>query len=183
MVLYFFRDPERDTPQGENLIVSPADGKVVEIKDIYEGKFLKSEAKKVSIFMSLFNVHVNRSPIDGKVTYRDYVRGMKKPAFGAGSSNLNERSYLGIEGKIRLLLVQVAGFVARRIVTYPKIGDALKAGERIGIIKLGSRVELYLPLNVEVVVKVGDKVRAGETILGVVKDNEDESKDEEGKVA
>lgn len=98
-------------------------------------------------------------------------------AFGTRASKLNERSYLGMEGDIKVLLVQVAGFIARKIVTYPKEGDFLKRGERIGIIKFGSRVELYLPTTVELSVKVGDKVRAGETILGVIK------KDEEGKMA
>lgn len=177
LLLYFFRDPEREVPQGNNLILSPADGRVVEISESYDNKFLKTEAKKVSIFMSLFDVHVNRSPIEGKVVYRDYVRGFKRMAFGAKSSRLNERSYLGIEGDVRILLVQVAGFVARKIVTYPREGDLLKRGERIGIIKFGSRVELYLPTSVELSVKVGDRVKAGETILGVIR------KDEEGKVA
>lgn len=177
LLIYFFRDPEREIPQGGNLILSPADGKVIEIVESYDNKFLKADVRKVSIFMSLFNVHVNRSPIEGKVVYRDYVRGFKKMAFGTRASKLNERSYLGIEGDIKVLLVQVAGFIARKIVTYPKEGDFLKRGERIGIIKFGSRVELYLPTTVELSVKVGDKVRAGETILGVIK------KDEEGKMA
>lgn len=177
LLIYFFRDPEREIPQGGNLILSPADGKVIEIVESYDNKFLKADVRKISIFMSLFNVHVNRSPIEGKVVYRDYVRGFKKMAFGTRASKLNERSYLGIEGDIKVLLVQVAGFIARKIVTYPKEGDFLKRGERIGIIKFGSRVELYLPTTVELSVKVGDKVRAGETILGVIK------KDEEGKMA
>ncbi|MCS7232941.1 MAG: phosphatidylserine decarboxylase family protein [Synergistetes bacterium] len=178
-LVYFFRDPEREIPQDNNLILSPADGRVLEVVESYDNRFLKSEAKKVSIFMSLLNVHVNRSPIDGKVVYRDYVRGFKKMAFGSKSSKLNERSYLGIEGKIKVLLVQVAGFVARRIVTYPKEGDFLRKGDRIGIIKFGSRVDLYLPTSVELFVKVGDRVKAGETILGVI--NKDEN--EERKVA
>lgn len=177
LLIYFFRDPEREIPQGGNLILSPADGKVIEIVESYDNKFLKADVRKISIFMSLFNVHVNRSPIEGKVVYRDYVRGFKKMAFGTRASKLNERSYLGMEGDIKVLLVQVAGFIARKIVTYPKEGDFLKRGERIGIIKFGSRVELYLPTTVELSVKVGDKVRAGETILGVIK------KDEEGKMA
>ncbi len=176
-LLYFFRDPERFPPLEEGAVVSPADGRIIDISEAFENKFLKDRANRVSIFMSLFDVHVNRSPIEGKVLFRDYLRGAKRMAFGAKSSLDNERSFVGIQGDIPVLLVQVAGFVARRIVTYPKVGDFLKKGERLGIIKFGSRVDLYLPTCVELSVKVGDKVRAGETVLGVIK------KDEEGKMA
>ncbi|KUK14560.1 MAG: Phosphatidylserine decarboxylase proenzyme [bacterium 42_11] len=183
MVAYFFRDPERKIPEGEGLVLSPADGRIIEIGETYEDRFLKADVKKVSIFMSLFNVHVNRSPIDGKVVYRDYVKGLKKAAFRSEASDMNERAYLGIEGSIKLLLVQVAGFVARRIVTYPKVGDFIKRGDRIGIIKFGSRVELYLPKEVDLLVRVGDRVKAGETVLGVIVGDEGKDEGEEGKMA
>lgn len=173
-LIYFFRDPERKVPQEEGLIISPADGKVIDISEAFENKFLKDRSIKISIFMSLLDVHVNRSPIDGEVVFRDYVRGAKRMAFGSKASASNERSYVGIRGEIPILLVQVAGFLARRIVTYPKVGDFLKRGDRFGIIKLGSRVEVFLPTNVDIKVKVGSRVKAGETVLGVIRRNEDE---------
>ncbi len=176
-LLYFFRDPDRTTPAGDEVIISPADGKVIEISEVFEERFLKAPSKKISIFMSLLDVHVNRAPLDGKVVYKDYVPGAKKVAFASKTSEINERSYLGLSGRIPVLLVQIAGFIARRIVTYPQEGDFLRKGERFGIIKLGSRVDLYLPSDVTLLVRRGDKVRAGETVLGVVKENE------KGKVA
>ncbi len=176
-LLYFFRDPDRTTPAGDEVIVSPADGKVIEISEVFEGRFLKGPSKRISVFMSLLDVHVNRAPLDGKVIYKDYVPGAKKVAFAPKTSEINERSYLGLSGRIPVLLVQIAGFIARRIVTYPQEGDFLRKGERFGIIKLGSRVDLYLPPDVILLVREGDKVKAGETVLGVVKE------DEEGKVA
>ncbi|MCD6362758.1 MAG: phosphatidylserine decarboxylase [Synergistetes bacterium] len=171
-LLYFFRDPDRVAPCGEEVIVSPADGKIIEISDTFEGRFLNAPSKKISIFMSLLDVHVNRAPLDGKVVYKEYVPGAKKVAFAPKTSEINERSYLGLRGRVPVLLVQIAGFVARRIVTYPEEGDYLRKGERFGIIKLGSRVDLYLPPHVSLLVREGDKVKAGETVLGVVIENE-----------
>ena len=162
--LWFFRDPERK-PEGEGWL-SPADGTVVEIMDAeheYTGK-----ATKIGIFMSGFNVHVNRFPVAGKVGYAKYVPGKKWFAIAPKASEINERFYVGAEcAKGRFILVQIAGIMARRIACHVSIGDALDRGQRYGMIKLGSKVDIYLPLSVRPAVKIGDKVRAGQTVIGV----------------
>jgi phosphatidylserine decarboxylase len=163
----FFRDPERDIPSVKGIFVSPADGKVILIRDIYEKDYLKAESKEISIFMSLFNVHVNRSPCDGKVTFTKHSAGKFFVAHKDIASMENENNIIVIEGEYGKILVrQVAGFIARRIVCRAKTGDELKRGERYGMIKFGSRLDIYLPKDTKIKVKVGDKVRAGETIIG-----------------
>lgn len=169
-VLFFFRDPERNITIDEKCFLSPADGKIIEISEIYEDQFFKSKAIKVSIFLSLFNIHVNRSPITGKVTYKSYRPGKYLPAFKSHASEINERNTIGIENEYTKVLVhQITGFVARRIVCWSNIGDFLKQGERFGLIKFGSCTEIIVPIDTEIKVKVGDSVKGGLTVIGVIK--------------
>lgn len=164
--LNFFRDPERITPDLKNVVVSPADGKIVIVKDVYEGEFLKENAKQISIFMSPLNVHVNRIPIDGKIEYFKYVEGEYLVAFHEKADKRNERTEIGIANNLgKMLFTQVAGFVARRIECNLKVGDSVKMGERFGMIKFGSRSDIFVPADWKLKVKMGDKVTAGETIL------------------
>ena len=166
MVL-FFRDPERKIPEGEGIFVSPADGKVILVRDVYEKDYLKSESKEISIFMSLINVHVNRSPCDGKVSIVKHLSGKFLVAHKDAASMKNENTVMVLEGKDGKIVVrQVAGFLARRIVCRAEVGDKLRRGERYGMIKFSSRLDVYLPKDVKIKVKSGDKVKAGETILG-----------------
>jgi phosphatidylserine decarboxylase len=163
----FFRDPERTTPKGENLIIAPADGKVVVVKKIFDNEFFNSDVWQVSIFMSPLNVHVNRNPISGVVKHTRYVKGEYFAAFEDKASEKNEQMIVGLEnanGKV--LFKQIAGFIARRIVCQLKLGDTVNAGERFGMIKFGSRVDVLLPSSVDLRTKVGDITIAGETILG-----------------
>ncbi|SEF51031.1 phosphatidylserine decarboxylase [Caloramator fervidus] len=169
-VLFFFRDPERTIPFDEKSFLSPADGKVIDICEIEENEFFKSKAIKVSIFLSLFNIHVNRSPISGKVTYKKYRPGKYLPAFKSHASEINEKNIIGIENEYTKVLVsQITGFVARRIVCWSKIGDTLKQGERFGLIKFGSCTEIIMPIDTEIKVKIGDTVKGGLTVIGVIK--------------
>lgn len=167
--LNFFRDPERITPEGDNLVVSPADGVVVQIKELQEDEYIKGEAIQVSIFMSPLNVHVNRYPITGRVGYFKYHPGEYLVAYEDKSSLRNERTHIGVEnGRTKVLFKQIAGFVARRIVANVNVGDKTVAGQRFGMIRFGSRVDVIMPRGVEVKVKLGDKTAAGETVVAVV---------------
>jgi phosphatidylserine decarboxylase len=169
-IAFFFRNPERTIPEGKDIFVSPADGKVILIKDIHEKDYLKAESKEISIFMSLFDVHVNRAPCDGKVCLIKHSPGKFLVAYKDTASMENENTVIILQGKDEKILVrQVAGYLARRIVCRAKVGDVLKRGERYGMIKFGSRLDVYLPKDAEIKVKLGDKVRAGETIIGVSK--------------
>ncbi|AER66129.1 phosphatidylserine decarboxylase related protein [Thermovirga lienii DSM 17291] len=164
-LLWFYRDPEREAPNIEGAWVSPADGKVVEIERAYHP--FTGEACKVGIFMSPLDVHVNRCPYDGDVAFLEYAPGKKWMAFEPKASELNERFYVGLDTKRgRAMVVQIAGFLARRISSTVNMGERLKRGDRIGMIKLGSKVDLYLPDGVNPVVKVGDRVKAGISIIG-----------------
>jgi phosphatidylserine decarboxylase len=166
-MLYFFRDPERIAPEGDNIFVSPADGKVILIKNVYEEQYLKDNAIEVSIFMSPLNVHVNRSPCDGVVESVVHTSGKFLSAFKHEASLQNENIAMLLNTKHGKVLVrQVAGFVARRAVCRVKPGDTLKKGQRYGIIKFSSRLDVYLPKDADIKVKLGDKVKAGETIIG-----------------
>ena len=166
--IYFFRDPERTTPEGENLIISPADGKVILIEDVQENDFFKSNVKMISIFMSAFNVHVNRIPISGKVVYFDYKKGAFHQAFKDEASYENEQAIIGIESNgFKILFKQIAGIFARRIVCNIRKGSEVKQGERFGMIKFGSRLDIFLPESVKIKVKLKEKVKAGETIIGI----------------
>lgn len=166
LTLNFFRDPERTTPTKNNIIVAPADGKIILIKDIYDDKFINGKAKQVSIFMSIFNVHVNRIPVSGKIAYLKYHQGEYLTAYDDKASEKNERMEIGIETKSgKVLFTQVAGFIARRIVCELKENQEVMIGNRFGMIKFGSRVDVIVPANWIVKVKKNDKVYAGETIL------------------
>jgi phosphatidylserine decarboxylase len=167
MVL-FFRDPERTTPGDKGVFVSPADGKVILIKDVYEKDYLKSDSKEISIFMSIFDVHVNRAPCDGTVNLVQHFPGQFLAAHKDAASIKNENTIMVLEGNDgRILVRQVAGLLARRIVCKVKAGDVLRCGERYGMIKFGSRLDVYLPKDAEIKVTLGDKVKAGETVLGI----------------
>jgi phosphatidylserine decarboxylase len=167
--LYFLRDPDRTVPQGDTLVLAPADGTIVQIVDVDEPEYVKCPSVQISIFMSPLNVHVNRFPVSGTIGYYRYVPGEYLVAFDEKSSLRNERTHIGVEnGKVRLLFKQIAGFVARRIVANVKVGDRAVAGARFGMIKFGSRVDVILPKSVDVRVRVGDKTVAGETVLAVV---------------
>lgn len=169
--LWFFRDPDREVAGQERDIVSPADGMVLSVSEVVEPRHMNGRAVCVRIFLSLFDVHVNRAPVAGQVVYRDYVRGGFAPAFSADVGERNERSYVGlVAGPHRVLVVQIAGRVARRIVTWPHIGDRLARGQRFGLIKFGSCTQLYLPTSSTVLVRPGDKVRAALTVIGRLPD-------------
>jgi phosphatidylserine decarboxylase len=159
-MLYFFRDPRRDVPTGEGLIVSAADGRVTRIDN-------NADSKLVSVFLSPLDVHINRSPIKGTITSITYTQGRKMPATSDEASLLNERNSLVIEGDdITVTCTQIAGILARRIVCWSKAGDNLERGQKFGLIKFGSRTDILMPANVEIAVKVGDRVKGGETIIG-----------------
>jgi phosphatidylserine decarboxylase len=157
---FFFRNPHREIPTEKDLIISAADGKVTRIEDRDEGKF-------VSVFLSPFDVHINRSPIAGEVIDVKLFKGKKAPATSNEASQTNERNALTIKGdNMTVVCTQIVGILARRIVCWSKIGDKLDRGERFGLIKFGSRTDLLMPKNVKIYVKVGDRVKGGETIIG-----------------
>jgi phosphatidylserine decarboxylase len=165
---FFFRNPKRKIPTLQNIILSPADGKIIHVGECEEDRFLKERALKVSIFMSVFNVHLNRVPVSGKVLERSYHPGRFLIASVEKSSLLNEQNafILETEDRFKILLIQIAGFVARRIVCYAKAGDTLRMGEIFGLIRFGSRIDLYLPTWVKPIVRVGQHVKGGESIIG-----------------
>ena len=166
-MVYFFRDPEREIPVSENVFVSPADGKIILIQNVREEKLLKADAMEVSIFMSPLNVHVNRAPCGGTVEAVVHTPGKFFSAFKHEASLQNENIAMLLDTKYGKVLVrQVAGFLARRAVCRVKPGEVLKKGERYGVIKFSSRVDLYLPKGARIRVKLGDVVKAGETIIG-----------------
>ena len=165
-VAYFFRDPERVGDRGASLMVSPADGKLIMITDVDEPSFVQGRAIRLSIFMNVFNVHVNRYPVDGVVKYIHYNKGKFFNASAEKSSLENEQMSVGIEtGGHRVLVRQIAGLIARRIVTYSKLGETVRQGDRMGIIRFGSRVDVFLPPGSTVRSKLGDVTTAGVTIL------------------
>ena len=165
-VAYFFRDPERTGERGPRLVVGPADGKLIMITEVDEPSFIGGRAVRLSIFMNVFNVHVNRYPVDGVVKYVHYNKGKFFNAAAEKSSLENEQMSVGIETpRYRVLVRQIAGLIARRIVTYSKVGEAVKQGDRMGIIRFGSRVDVFLPLGSTVRSKLGDSTTAGVTIL------------------
>jgi phosphatidylserine decarboxylase len=166
-VVAFFRDPERSWSRGERLIVAPADGKVVSVIEVDEPAFMMGRALRVSIFMNVFDCHVNRYPADGTVAYRHYNPGEFGHAAAEKSSLSNEQASVGVTApRGKLLVRQIAGLVARRIVTDHEVGTAVHQGERLGMIRFGSRVDLFLPLGTRVLVHVGDTTRVGVTVVG-----------------
>ena len=168
--IYFFRNPNRKIPADENLIVSPADGTVQDVVEVESDDFIKSPCRKVIIFLSVFDVHVNRSPIAGEIKIQKYICGRFRPAYKDSVGFENERHLIGIENeKLRVTVTQVAGILARRIVSWVTLDDKLEKGELYGLIRFGSCTELVMPSSVEVLVKKGDKVRGGESIIGKIK--------------
>jgi phosphatidylserine decarboxylase len=165
-VVYFFRDPERTGARGEHLVVSPADGLVVMVAEVEEPTFISGMATRISIFMNVFNVHVNRYPVNGVVRYLQYNKGLFLHAAHEKASLDNEQMSVGIEsGSRRILVRQIAGLIARRIVNYAKAGDAAEQGARMGIIRFGSRVDVFIPTDSAVRIKVGERTVAGTTVL------------------
>lgn len=168
---WFFRDPDRIVPAGEGLIVSPADGKIIEVSEAKEERFLKDRAIKVSIFLNLFDVHVNRIPCSGRIRGMHYQPGKFLAANKDLASKENEQNAILLEtpSGAKLVFVQVAGLVARRIICWVKEGDAVERGFRFGMIRFGSRTDLFLPLGTEIKVQLGQKVKGGSSIIGVLK--------------
>ncbi|MEW6622452.1 MAG: phosphatidylserine decarboxylase family protein [Bacillota bacterium] len=163
----FFRDPHRDIPEDQDIIVSPADGTILGVTEVEEKDYFKTRVKKVSIFLSVLDVHINRSPIKGTVAKVRYVPGKFLAAYKQEAAVCNEQNMVFIEGeKFPVLVVQIAGFIARRIVCRVQEGVELERGQRFGLIRFGSCTELYVPIGTEIEVKKGDKVRGGETIIG-----------------
>lgn len=169
-ILFFFRDPQRVTPPGDDLVVSPADGKVVVVKDIHESDYLHQDVKQISIFLSIFDVHVNRVPISGKVESVKYHPGKFHIAALEKASLENENSAMVIaDGNTKILVKQIAGILARRIICYVRPGDVINKGERYGLICFGSRVDIFLPENSEIKVKLGDRVKGARDIIAALK--------------
>jgi phosphatidylserine decarboxylase len=168
--LNFFRDPDRTTPDVKGGVISPADGKVVRIDEVEENEYFNGKAKIVCVFMSPLNVHVNRFPVTGEVDFFRYIPGEFLVAFDDKSSERNERTMIGINtGDFRVMFKQIAGFVARRIVCPVEVGDSAQVGERFGMIRFGSRVDVFVPIDAEIQVQLDQIVTAGETVLAVVK--------------
>ena len=164
-VASFFRDPVRNGERGDRLVIAPADGKVVMITEVDEPTFMKARAKRISIFMNVFNVHVNRYPVSGTVQFVEKKSGKFLNAAAENASMENEQTSIGIESASNEVLVrQIAGLIARRIVTDAKVGDRVTQGTRMGLIRFGSRVDLFVPLSADVRVKVGDVTYAGVTV-------------------
>jgi phosphatidylserine decarboxylase len=165
--VFFFRDPERITPAGQGVVVSPADGRIVVVKEVTNLSFSESPLNMVSIFLTLWDVHVNRIPISGKVSFVKYSPGRFLPAFIGKSSTRNEQNIIGIDGEMgRLFIKQIAGLIARRIVCRLRVGDRVNRGERFGMIRFGSRIELFLPTSVKIEVARGQRVKGGISIIG-----------------
>jgi len=165
-VAYFFRDPERTGPRGSNLVIAPADGVVLPVAEVDEPTFIAGRALRISIFMNVFDVHVNRYPVSGTVRHVDYNRGKFLHAASDKASLDNEQRSVGIEtGTRRVLVRQIAGLVARRIVTYSQPGDSATQGQRMGIIRFGSRVDVFVPPGTRIRVREGERVRAGSTTI------------------
>ena len=167
-VLWFFRNPTRTIPDDPRSIVSPADGRVMEIQEEEEGTYCKERAIRVSIFLNIFNVHINRIPCTGEVMETGFIPGRYLPAMKSAASQENHRHALLIQTPTgrKMLVVQIVGLIARRIRCWVKTGDQVKRGDRFGLIQFGSRVDTFLPLDVKIWVKVGDHVKGGSSILG-----------------
>lgn len=172
--LWFFRDPERVIPQDalidHSIIIAPADGKIVEILEMEEKEFFKGKARQISIFLSPLDVHVNRSPVSGKVEFYRYMQGDYMVAWHPKASELNEQSRIGVQNEYgKVFFKQITGVLARRIVCTVKQGDMLETGEQIGMMKFGSRMDIILPLDAEILVHKDERTRGGETIIARLK--------------
>ena len=170
LVVYFFRVPNRKIDKNENNVLAPADGKIVEVKEVFENEYFKDKRIQVSIFMSPLNVHQNRAPISGEITFIKHHRGAFYPAFVEKSSHLNERCTTVFKSKngTEVLARQIAGSVARRICNYKKPGDSIEQGAEYGFIRFGSRVDIFLPPDAKVTVKYGDIPVGGKTVIATI---------------
>ncbi|HLF86996.1 MAG TPA: phosphatidylserine decarboxylase family protein [Nitrospiria bacterium] len=170
-IVWFFRNPRRNTPTSPDIIVAPADGKIIEVKEDFEKRYLNGKAIKISIFMSIFNVHINRIPFPGKVLRVSYNPGRFISANRDKASLENEQNAILMETKEgkRILFIQIAGLIARRIVCWLKVGNNVERGERFGLIRFGSRVDIFLPPDVDLKITKGSKVKGGETVIGVMR--------------
>lgn len=166
--LYFFRDPERFIPEKEHVIVSPADGKIIGVEKVLNQQQFENEVYKISIFMNVFNVHVNRLPVSGTVEKIEYQPGKFYSADTDKAAEYNEHcaTTINCKNNVNIVFIQIAGLIARRIVNWLEPGDTVKKGDRFGLIRFGSRVDLYVPSDASIAVEKGQKVRAGESILG-----------------
>jgi len=173
--LYFFRDPQRETPEGKNILISPADGKIISIKDNILHPVSKEPSQMVSIFLSLLDVHINRIPIGGKISLIEYHKGKFLAAFNPKASELNEKYIFDINSKYGSIRVQqIAGIIARRLVCNLQLNDMAKAGKRFGLMKFSSRIDLIIPKkHFKLNTKIGEKVRGGETIIGEFLNNDE----------
>lgn len=166
-IVFFFRNPERHPSGDESAILAPADGRVMAVEEVEEEKHLQSECIKISIFLSLFNVHINRAPVTGTIDWTERQGFSFFPAYKAEASDTNVRNYLAFASDFgRVLVVQITGLVARRLVCWVKEGDHLDAGSRFGLIRFGSCTEVYVPKDTQILVEIGQRVRGGETIIG-----------------
>ncbi|MDZ7693246.1 MAG: phosphatidylserine decarboxylase family protein [Balneolaceae bacterium] len=173
LILNFFRDPDRNIPEGDNLLLAPADGKVVLIEETEEKSYLKEKAKQISIFLSVVDVHVNRNPASGKLEYLKYHPGVYLMAWDHKASELNERADFGVlhPSGVKIFYRQITGFLARRIVYHVTQGEWLEAGKRFGMMKFGSRMDILVPLDTELLIQQGDRTVAGETVMARLQDS------------
>ncbi|MCH7886986.1 MAG: phosphatidylserine decarboxylase family protein [Candidatus Marinimicrobia bacterium] len=173
-IVFFFRDPDRIIPKGENLVLSVGDGKVVVIKEVNFPELSEDKLMQVSVFLSVFNVHVNRVPVSGTVHEVKYFPGKFLAAWNEKASLDNEQSLISVDtGEKRVYFKQIAGLIARRVVYDLKPGQTVDAGDRFGLIRFGSRVDILLPTDTEITVKLGDAVKGGETVIGVLTNEAD----------
>jgi len=170
--LFFFRDPDRNVPADRNAVLAAADGTVTDISEVEESEVLKTRMRRVGIFLSIFDVHTNRAPIEGRITYRQHHEGLCLDARSQDCSEKNEAMTWGIENpRVTVVVRQLTGAIARRIVAWAEVGDQLAKGERFGMIRFGSRTEVYLPLTASVLVKAGEHVAGGSTIIARLSDS------------
>jgi phosphatidylserine decarboxylase len=170
--LFFFRDPDRNIPADRNAVLAAADGTVTDISEVEESEVLKTRMRRVGIFLSIFDVHTNRAPIEGRITYRQHHEGLCLDARSQDCSEKNEAMTWGIENpRVTVVVRQLTGAIARRIVAWAQVGDQLAKGERFGMIRFGSRTEVYLPLTASVLVKAGEHVAGGSTIIARLSDS------------
>ena len=164
---YFFRNPHRVVPDDESLLVAPADGTVMKVEEVEDDLYLNQKCRKITIFLSIFDAHVNRTPLSGTIKFQQYTCGRFRPAYKDGVGYENERYSIGVENsRTKILVALIAGVLARRIVSWVTLGDELTHGQLYGMIKFGSCIEVFVQDNVEICVSKGDKVRCGETIIG-----------------
>jgi phosphatidylserine decarboxylase len=172
LVLYFFRDPDRTMQRSPAVFYSPGDGVVNDIMTIHEEAYPELEFNRIGIFLSVFDVHVQRAPVEGEIEFITHRIGKNLPAYDPEASAENDQIVMGIKSKFGLILIkQIAGILARKCINYARVGDQIESGQRYGLIKFGSRVELYLPMGATILCQVGDKVKAGLTEMAIIQES------------